>query len=94
MGKILLFPMNRSMVLARFENLDDPFDSQNQKIEVDLVKYCYSLWFDANQLPDPFAMGNLKTGKELMEAGYTDTPLISILEVDLTDNQPLPLNRY
>ena len=54
-----MFPIARNEVLARFENIGDKFDNPtgqfgNDTLYIDIVKYAFSFYFDANGLPDPF----------------------------------------
>jgi hypothetical protein len=56
-GKFLTFPLARNKILFRFENIGDKFDLLNEAngtLHVDIVKFAYSFYFDANGLPNPF----------------------------------------
>ena len=93
-GKYVIFPMARDTLLARFENIGDLFDhiGPNKTLEamqVDLVEFFYSFYFEANYEKDPFGDQPIpkdKSLRQLWEEGFTSIPLLEIEEVDLTNN--------
>ena len=55
---------------------------------MDIVKFAYSYYFDANGLPDPFHdLSETPTLAQLQSLGLGDIPLVDITEVDITNNQ-------
>lgn len=93
-GKYVLFPMARDTLIGRFENIGDLFDHVGPNktlgaMQIDLVEFFYSFYFEANHEKDPFEgkpMPKDKTLRQLWNEGYTAIPLLEIDEVDLTNN--------
>ena len=66
----------------------DHFNEAVFEMQVDIVSFMYSFYFEANHEKDPFdSFPKNLTVRELWAAGYTSMPLMEIVEVDLTNNQ-------